>query len=512
MGRYTLIQNFEMGSSNTAVIDFLKKLSFDGYVLAGHSVTNLFEDKEIKGDLDFWVHSGDREKFMSAISEFSTYNVEKLEISPSLIDITINGLPTISIIFALFSPFEMIKNFDLVYCRCFYDGINLIHYNGLNDDFLNCLKTRVILDYENLEEFRIRKAIGYGYKFPKEKWNKYNSYLLNESGKALLSDKFPDINLSHLTPFERYTIFFKQTKNLDVTQTIKEYIGYIDMNFNDKLIVDEKFCEHGNIRPNLKICTLYPNQVDMLHQYIKRVIFINPVISGQYEKLNFVLNEENVKIDKNVEYQVIQLSEKSYLTVEFLPDDLNFNFTDLFYSHPKDRHKIIIHGKEIEVERWQKSYLNTPKISKCIKDGHKSYMYSGKNDAENNGPVPELFRELFNAIKQKDEKYNQLAINWYGETDSIALHSDCEIGMIEDYKIAILSLYYHPVHKILKLRSETQEFNVPLYNRSIVTMCGDTQKEFKHGVEKHLFNDNYRISMTFRQMTSNEVPSNYFES
>jgi hypothetical protein len=63
---------------------------------------------------------------------------------------------------------------------------------------------------------------------------------------------------------------------------------------------------------------------------------------------------------------MIQLNESgtAYLTINYLPDDLSElasrTFNDMYELHLKNKHKIIIYEKEVEVSRYSQSYLHTP--------------------------------------------------------------------------------------------------------------------------------------------------------
>lgn len=69
-------------------------------------------------------------------------------------------------------------------------------------------------------------------------------------------------------------------------------------------------------------------------------------------------------------------------------------------------------------------------------------MYSGFNTEHNNDELPEEFVPFYEAIRRKDEKYNQVVANWYQDhNDYIAAHSDCQKGMIENASVCLVSLY-----------------------------------------------------------------------
>lgn len=88
----------------------------------------------------------------------------------------------------------------------------------------------------------------------------------------------------------------------------------------------------------------------------------------------------------------IQLNESgsAYLTLSWLPESLikegEETFGRMWDLHPKDKHKIIMFEKEVQVSRFSKSYLNTPTDLSHTVDS--SYMYSGYNTGGNNEELP----------------------------------------------------------------------------------------------------------------------------
>jgi alkylated DNA repair dioxygenase AlkB len=184
-----------------------------------------------------------------------------------------------------------------------------------------------------------------------------------------------------------------------------------------------------------------------------------------------------------------------------------YTFCELFKLHPKEKHKIIMYNEEVAVNRWQQSYLKTPDHSKDLLE-RRSYMYSGFDTSNNNMKLPDQFNQFYDYMVSLDNKYNQVSINWYeNKNDYIAYHADCEEGMIADAEISTLSLYdyeenYRTFSIIPSSRSVDYIYdsvNILAKQGMIITMGGDMQKYFKHGIKSE---DNYkspRISMSFRQ-------------
>lgn len=215
--------------------------------------------------------------------------------------------------------------------------------------------------------------------------------------------------------------------------------------------------------------------------------------------------------------QVIKLntSGSAYLEVSFLPEELiNKPFAPLWDLHPAERHKILGYDEEIDTYRYSQSYLKTPTDLSHV--SHGTYMYSGLDTSKNNNELPAEFIPFYDHMTAQDKRYNQVIANWYeDENDYIAYHSDCTRSMIENGKIAIVSLYsdisssnfrYLTIKPKKDTNSEVELLKIRLDHGSIVTMCGDTQAHFKHGICK---NDNgnrklspkcQRLGLSFRQM------------
>ena len=190
--------------------------------------------------------------------------------------------------------------------------------------------------------------------------------------------------------------------------------------------------------------------------------------------------------------------------------------------HPEQKHKIIMYEKEVEVNRYSKSYLNTWTDLTHTKSS--SYMYSGYDTLSNNDELPEIFKPYYEFMKNIDNKYNQVIVNWYeNENDYIAPHADCQRGMIENSKIAILTLnecviennnsentrYLEITPKYIKYQSDNKPladiFKIKLEHGSIITMCGMTQDNFLHQIKKENKKIGKRISLSFRQMKMNNI-------
>lgn len=218
---------------------------------------------------------------------------------------------------------------------------------------------------------------------------------------------------------------------------------------------------------------------------------------------------------------------KVYLTknkdtwLEFLelPEDLKKSlkndFKNLMGLAPTELGKVLVYdkdlGKHIEKQIYRKfrSYLNVPKLDTTIK---KSYMFSGFKEQEIDNDVPKQFVPAVEYIKELDEKYNQLVVNWYEEGKQfIEMHSDCTAKMIESHSVAVVTLTdVDHNYRTFNVEAKTLEnvedstlliskLSVPLQNGQILIMGGKFQDNFRHGIPQSSA-EGSRISLTFRQI------------
>lgn len=219
----------------------------------------------------------------------------------------------------------------------------------------------------------------------------------------------------------------------------------------------------------------------------------------------------------------IQLTKSgsAWLVIDHIPEELaNYaadNYDELFRLHPEDMGKVVMGEKEVKSSRWHKCYMHTPPRE----GGEKSYMFCGLRNTDINDPLPEKFAPFLEFMNQgKEFGYNQVVANWYKNgTHYIARHADYTKTMIEGFTIASISLN-DPSNmgedakcRVLTFKAKLVDGVVPddicfhsvsIVQRhgTIVTMCGDTQELFTHGVPK-ITQDGVkfpsRISLSFRQ-------------
>ncbi len=190
--------------------------------------------------------------------------------------------------------------------------------------------------------------------------------------------------------------------------------------------------------------------------------------------------------------EIITLTDSSWVSINKLPNDiLQYtidNFDKMFEHKPASRAKVVMYGTEVNCNRWQQSYLNTPTniLEKT------SYMFSGKE--LNVCPVlPTEFQTIFDYVNKglpKEKQYNQVTVNWYAaDSDYIAYHSDYDIGRNSDILVVNLVKNEDVLRTFcIKPKKSTtgmaKKVKIPLYNGAMITMHGNMQQEYKHGVPK----------------------------
>lgn len=178
--------------------------------------------------------------------------------------------------------------------------------------------------------------------------------------------------------------------------------------------------------------------------------------------------------------------------------------------------KVLVYNKnkndpdwiEEKCKRYFKSYLKTPEFDTSV---CKSYMFSGHDNSEIERELPNIFLPYYDYMKSIDNKYNQVVVNYYDcGSDHIPSHRDWTNGMVDDYKISIITLndtkntvnrkFNIEINEDVNFESEYENLDIELYNGLIVTMGGEFQERFRHGIcPLSDNNDNKRFGITFRQ-------------
>jgi alkylated DNA repair dioxygenase AlkB len=153
---------------------------------------------------------------------------------------------------------------------------------------------------------------------------------------------------------------------------------------------------------------------------------------------------------------------------------------------------------------WQQRHIEIygkripePRLTAWYGDKGAEYTYSGI------AWEPKPWSHLLVAIKERvqsitGEKFNSVLLNYYRHgKDSIGFHSDDEPELGEQPVIATLSFGAERTLKFKHKWGKEKDIAVALKDCSLLVMRGQTQKHWKHGIEK-VTNADGRISLTFR--------------
>jgi alkylated DNA repair dioxygenase AlkB len=156
--------------------------------------------------------------------------------------------------------------------------------------------------------------------------------------------------------------------------------------------------------------------------------------------------------------------------------------------------------REEQVVLWGKRYAQ-PRLTAWFGDEGCSYTYSGIRLE----PLP--WTDVLLELKQEvetiaDAPFNSVLLNYYrNERDSMGLHSDDEPELGRNPVIASLSLgaerTFVMKHKRLK---DVPRVRLPLASGSLLLMKGETQHNWRHGLDKETHPCGARINLTFRRI------------
>ena len=230
-----------------------------------------------------------------------------------------------------------------------------------------------------------------------------------------------------------------------------------------------------------------------------------------YNVRKYSMSKLQLLIDEQVGNIYLDHDQTSFITLHRLPQTLvqygMDHFEELYQLHPQKRHRVVTWEKELEVKRWQQSYMHTPEIDTSRIKQH-SYMYSGFDTAKNKKELDPLFVPFYQYMYEMNPNYNQVTVNWYEKYDYIAMHKDCDYNMIDNYKIAIMSIYDNPKNvRILRLKARNKncrliydDIRIVMRPDLVVVFGGDIQKHYIHGVPNNQQTQGPRISISLRQM------------
>ena len=197
----------------------------------------------------------------------------------------------------------------------------------------------------------------------------------------------------------------------------------------------------------------------------------------------------------------ILLDDKSWVSSFNIPEEIQVNneiFNSLLSLKPKERGKVIIFGKELDVPRWQQSF-------------GQSYYFSGLEHKAVEITDPYLIKLQKWVENHSGKKYNQILINWYTNgNEYIGPHSDDESQLERNSNIYSFSFGDTRIFKIeakpnYKDKVKQSQIKISMYHNTCLVMGGEMQKRWKHSVPKKLKKEkehqifgNVRINITFR--------------
>ena len=195
-----------------------------------------------------------------------------------------------------------------------------------------------------------------------------------------------------------------------------------------------------------------------------------------------------------LEHIAMQDADVSFSPQISLPFDPQELLERLIANIPWRAEKVTVWGKKFD----------QPRLIAWFGEEGKSYTYSGIHMNPNpwTSDLLVLKREI-EQIVQVD--FNSVLLNFYrNERDSMGFHSDDEKELGSQPIIASLSLgeertfvFKHKQLDNLKTKK------IKLTSGSLLVMKGDTQKHWKHGIEKESEPCGPRINLTFRRIFHN---------
>ena len=312
--------------NNKHTIKFLNKLSFNGYILAGNSVANLIEDKEITGDLDFWVLN--KESYKTTLDEFRDlrdfrdfrdFRIKCYNIYVSMIEIVMENFPVINLIFSNTSANETINSFDFDYCRCYYTNkTGFMAY----DECLYSIFSKTINDpiyYGDIRPNRILKAIKYGYAFNYNFWQYMNCRYLKTDTKIhfigwdckickLIKNVSLKCNHTSIGNLPCYV----DVNDLNIQKPEKIYLSHMNpLNINENKEYIRKVLHSGGkdvifSKHNIELPILFTfddnsTNYEIIIMYVNDLILLNPVRQGNYMEISIFEDTQNTRDTQNTQ-------------------------------------------------------------------------------------------------------------------------------------------------------------------------------------------------------------------
>ena len=183
---------------------------------------------------------------------------------------------------------------------------------------------------------------------------------------------------------------------------------------------------------------------------------------------------------------------------------------ELYYLHhlPLAEQPHIVMGRLINEVPWRAENIFVwgrtypqPRLIAWYGDAGKNYTYSGINLS----PLP--WTQALLDIKSRVEAatrtdFNSVLLNYYRDhRDSMGLHSDDEPELGAQPILASLSLGEERTFILRHKREKTlKPVRLKLASGSLLLMKGETQRHWKHGIDKETRPCGPRINLTFRRI------------
>lgn len=153
-----------------------------------------------------------------------------------------------------------------------------------------------------------------------------------------------------------------------------------------------------------------------------------------------------------------------------------------------------------EMKIYGKKVLQ-PRLTAWYGDPERTYVYSGIR----NHPLPwtNLLLSLRREVERvSDFSFNSVLLNFYrGGNDSMGFHSDNERELGPMPVIASLSLGESRTFIMKHIKQkDLPPVRIPLESGTLLLMKGETQKFWKHAINKERPNGGGRINLTFRRI------------
>ena len=165
-------------------------------------------------------------------------------------------------------------------------------------------------------------------------------------------------------------------------------------------------------------------------------------------------------------------------------------FDQAWALHPEERPAIHLHGRRVQVPRWQQAY-------------GADYHFSGQTSRAL--PVPDLLAPLLDwARAAVHPDLNGLLLNWYdGPGHYIGEHHDSTRGMAAGAPIVTLSFGEARTFRLTRGRSPGRAVrDFVAENGAAFVLPRDTNEAWKHAVPKSARYTGRRISVTVRGFTA----------